>query len=245
MCMCINNISVVRPFCFLTLLFFSACSDVSDTAPNTLSEKEKKEGWELLFDGRSLSNWHVYNQGNVPSAWVVHGGVLYCDPDSDFKKGDLVTDKEFENYELTFDWQLEKAGNSGVFVNVQERPDIDATYHSGPEYQLLEDSHADFDKPLKRSGCLYTFFPQKNFVNTKTAGRWNQSRIVQKNGKAEFYLNGKITAQVDFDSTVWKNLIPKSVFKDYPEFGKHNKGRIALQDWSRGVSFRNIKVRQL
>ncbi len=244
-CMYIHNISVIQPICFLTLLFFSACDNVVDTAPNTLSENEKKEGWELLFDGRSLSNWHVYNQGNISSAWVVHGGVLYCDPDSDFKKGDLVTDKEFENYELSFDWQLEKAGNSGVFVNVQERSDIDATYHSGPEYQLLEDTHADYDKPLKRSGCLYTFFPQKNFVNTKTAGRWNHSRIVQKNGKAEFYLNGTMTAEVDFNSKAWKNLAAKSAFKDYPEFGKHSKGRIALQDWSRGVSFRNIKVRQL
>jgi len=241
----INNINVIKLFCLSILLSFSACGDSMDTAPNTLSDDEKQAGWELLFDGKSLSNWHVYNRGNTSSAWVVRGGVLYCDSNSDLKKGDLVTDKEFENYELTFDWQLERAGNSGVFVNVQERPDIDATYHSGPEYQLLEDSHADFEKPLKRSGCLYTFFPQKNFVNTKKVGQWNHSRIIQKNGKTEFYLNGNMTAQVAFNSTTWKNLVTRSAFKDYPEFGKHSKGRIALQDWSRGVSFRNIKIRQL
>lgn len=241
----IKNRNVIKVLCFSVLSFFVACADVADTTPNTLSENEKEEGWELLFDGRSLSNWHVYNRGSVPSAWVVQNGVLYCNPNSDLKKGDLVTDREFENYELIFDWQLEKAGNSGVFVNVQEEPNIDATYHSGPEYQLLEDSHADFDKPLKRSGCLYTFFPQKNFVNTKKAGQWNHSRIIQKNGKTEFYLNGNMTAQVDFNSTAWKNLVARSAFKDYPEFGKHNKGRIALQDWSRGVSFRNIKIRPL
>lgn len=244
-CIHIKNIKVIKLVCVLVLSFFAACGDVANTEPNTLSEKEKKEGWELLFDGRSLSNWHVYNRGNTPSAWIVQGGVLYCDPNSDLKKADLVTDEEFENYELTFDWQLEKAGNSGVFVNVQEQPHSDATYHSGPEYQLLEDSHADFDKPLKRPGCLYTFFPQKNFVKTKIVGEWNHSRIKQINGKTEFYLNGKMTAQVDFNSTTWKKLVSSSAFRDYPAFGKHSKGRIALQDWSRGVSFRNIKIRQL
>lgn len=232
-------------FSLSVLLLFAACGAATNTLPNTLSESEKEKGWELLFDGKSFANWHIYNQDKVSSAWVINDGVLYCDPDSDFKKGDLVTDSEFENFELVFDWKLEKEGNSGVFINVQERPNINATYHSGPEYQLLEDSHVDFDKPLKRSGCLYTFFPQKNFVNTKSRGQWNHSRIVQNNGKAEFYLNGTLTAQVDFNSAMWKNLIPKSVFKDYPEFGKHSKGRIALQDWSRGVYFQNIKIRQL
>ena len=232
-------------FClfFLVLSSFWSCGPADPTMLNTLSEKEKEEGWSLLFDGKSLVNWHVYNKGNAPSAWVVQEGILYCDPNSDATKGDLVTDQEFENYELIFDWRIEKAGNSGVFVNVQERPDIDATYHSGPEYQLLEDSHADFDKPLKRPGCLYTFFPQKNFVHTKTTGQWNHSRIVQKDGKVVFYLNGVMTAEVDFHSKEWKAMLPKSTFKNYPEFGIHSKGRIALQDWSRGVAFRNIKVR--
>lgn len=239
-----NRLNIV--FYLFAVLLFARCSDSSNNVPNTLSDSEKENGWELLFDGKSLTNWHIYNQGDVPSAWVINDGVLYCDPNLDFKKGDLVTDSVFENYELVFDWKLEKAGNSGVFINVQEQPDIDATYHSGPEYQLLEDSHVDFDKPLKRSGCLYTFFPQKNFVNTKSRGQWNHSRIVQRDGQAEFYLNGTLTAQIDFNADAWKSMASKSIaFKDYPEFGKHSKGRIGLQDWSRGVSFQNIKIKQL
>lgn len=232
-------------FSVFVLLLIIACDDRGDRVPNTLSESEKEKGWELLFDGESFANWHIYNQGNVPSAWVIDNGVIYCDPNSDLRKGDLVTDREFENFELVFDWKLEKEGNSGVFINVQELPNIDATHYSAPEYQLLEDSHVDYDKPLKRSGCLYELFPQKNFVKTKSKGQWNHSRIVQNNGKATFYLNGTLTAQVDFNSSTWKNLITKSVFKNYPEFGKHTKGRIALQDWSRGVCFQNIKIRQL
>ena len=238
-----NNIHLFLALFVLPLVI--ACKDRGSGTPNTLSEQEKAKGWELLFDGKSFTNWHIYNQGNVPSAWVIDNGAIYCDPNSDLRKGDLVTDREFENFELVFDWKLEKEGNSGVFINVQERSDIDATHYSGPEYQLLEDSHVDYEKPLKRSGCLYEFFPQKNFVKTKGKGQWNHSRIVQNKGTTEFYLNGTLTAEVDFDSSTWKNLIAKSVFKNHPEFGQHTKGRIALQDWSRGVYFQNIKIRQL
>ncbi|NQD69427.1 DUF1080 domain-containing protein [Sphingobacterium shayense] len=228
----------------LSSVVFFACSSPEEE-PNKLTEEEKETGWELLFDGKSLNNWHIYNKKNIPAPWVVQNGTIYCDPTSDTQKGDLISNNTYENYEFTFEWKLEKEGNSGVFINVIEDPTIDATYHSGPEYQLLDDAHVDFDKPLKRSGCLYTFSPQKNFVNTKPRNEWNQSRIVQKDGKVTFYLNDVMTAETDFNSSEWKAQVTRSAFKNYPEFGKNTKGKIALQDWSRGVSFRNIKIRNL
>ncbi|WP_293945108.1 MULTISPECIES: 3-keto-disaccharide hydrolase [unclassified Sphingobacterium] len=229
---------------FIGSLFYSCKNDMS--APNTLSEKEQEEGWQLLFDGTTLNNWHTYNnEKKVPTAWVVRNGTIYCDPNNQSQKYDLVSNSDYKNYEFKFEWKLEKEGNSGIFVNVQERPDINATYHSGPEYQLLADSHPDFDKPLKRAGCLYTFLPQQNFVNTKAKDDWNQSSIVQKDGKITFYLNGTATAEMDFNSQKWQDLVKHSTFKDFPEFGKHTSGKLALQDWSRGVSFRNLKIKQL
>nr|WP_288810567.1 DUF1080 domain-containing protein [uncultured Sphingobacterium sp.] len=229
---------------FIGSLFYSCKNDTS--APNTLSEKEQEEGWQLLFDGTTLNNWHTYNnEKKAPTAWVVRNGAIYCDPNNESQKYDLVSNSDYRNYEFKFEWKLEKEGNSGIFVNVQERPDINATYHSGPEYQLLADSHPDFDKPLKRAGCLYMFLPQQNFVNTKAKDAWNQSSIVQKDGKITFYLNGTVTAEMDFNSQKWKDLVKHSTFKDFPEFGKHTSGKLALQDWSRGVSFRNIKIKQL
>lgn len=228
----------------LGCLFYSCKNDTS--TPNTLTNEEKNEGWELLFDGSTLNHWHTYNnEKKAPNAWVVKNGTIYCDPGSESQKYDLVSDAEYKNYEFKFEWKLEKEGNSGVFVNVQERPDINATYHSGPEYQLLADSHPDFDKPLKRAGCLYMFLPQQNFVNTKAGNDWNQSSIIQKDGKITFYLNGKVTAEMDFTSAKWKDLVKHSTFKDYPEFGQYVNGKLALQDWSRGVSFRNLKIKKL
>lgn len=213
--------------------------------PNTLSDKEQAEGWVLLFDGKSLDRWHVYNQTENNPAWMIKDGAIYCDPNNQSNKGDLVSNESYQNYEFQFDWKLEKEGNSGIFINVQEKPGIDATWQSGPEYQLLEDSHADFAIPQKKAGCLYTFLPQQNFVNTKSKGEWNRSKIIQKDGKVTFMLNDKITAEMDFNSEKWKNMVQQSHFKDFPEFGKNTSGKIALQDWSRGVSFRNLKIKTL
>ena len=224
------------------ILIFNSCSQKT-TIPNTLSLQEQQEGWILLFNGKNLDGWHLYNSTGQKSAWVVGNGFIYCDPNSAEDRHDLVSDLEYENYELKFQWQLEKEGNSGIFINVKEDTSIAQTYFSGPEYQLLEDSNMDYNMPLKRSGCLYNFTPQLNAARTKIAGEWNESRIVQNNGKIEFYLNGQLTAQTDFNSKEWKDLVSKSNFKDYPYFGRFTKGHLAFQDWSRGVSLRNIKIR--
>lgn len=241
------NLNLFKNFLLILCIgcLFNSCKS-DKSAPNTLTEQEQKEGWQLLFDGTTLNNWHTYNnEKNAPTAWVVKNGTIYCNPNDESQKFDLVSDKVYKNYEFKFEWKLEKEGNSGVFINVQERPDINATYHSGPEYQLLADSHPDFDKPLKRAGCLYMFLPQQNFVNTKAKDDWNQSSIVQKDGKVTFYLNGTVTAEMDFNSQKWQNMVKHSTFKDFPEFGKHTSGKLALQDWSRGASFRNLKIKQL
>lgn len=227
----------------ISLCILNSCSSSNET-PNTLSDKEQSEGWELLFNGKNLDGWHLYNKG-VNSAWLVSDGVIYCDPNNESNKADLVTDKSYENYDLRFEWKLEKEGNSGIFINVQEDSTIAQTYFSGPEYQLLDDAHMDSDLPLKKSGCLYNFTPQMNIAHTKKRDKWNESRIVQKDGKIEFYLNDQQTAKMDFNSKEWQDMVARSNFKEHPHFGKHSKGHLALQDWSRGVSFRNIKIKQL
>lgn len=215
--------------------------------PNELTAQEKKEGWSLLFDGKTTNGWHLYNKGKTPSAWIVQKGELYCDPTlTSAVHGDLVTDKEYENYDLRFEWKISTAGNSGVFVNVKESKDIPTAWASGPEYQLLEKSHYDYNaNPKKRAGCLYSFQSQKNAATDKPVGQWNQSRIVQKNGKIQFYLNGTLTAEEDFKSEKWKKMVADSHFKTFPEFGKYTKGHLTLQDWAKGISFRNIKIKQL
>jgi hypothetical protein len=224
-----------------------ATQSFTEQKPNSLTTKEQKEGWSLLFDGKSTNGWHLYNKGKISSAWNVKNGELYCKAeDYQAQHGDLISDKQFENYDLKFDWKIVKAGNSGVFINVQENKELPTAWASGPEYQLLEKSHNDHTaNPAKRAGCLFNLYPQKNQVLPKGPGEWNQSRIRQVNGKVEFYLNGVLTASEDFKSEKWKKAVAGSNFKTFPEFGKHTKGHLALQDWANGISFKNIKIKQL
>lgn len=227
----------------LTVAIITSCNSPK-LKDNELSGQEKEQGYQLLFDGKTLNGWHLYNQGNVSSGWVASDGELRCLPGTDARHGDLVTDQDFENYELSFDWKISKEGNSGVFINVLERPDIPTAWASGPEYQLLEKSHHDYDKEMKRAGCLYNFSPQLNSAEVKLPNEWNHSVIKQQNGKIEFMLNGIITAKEDFNSIHWKKAVANSNFKNFPEFGKQLKGRIALQDWNKGIAFKNIKIKK-
>ncbi len=221
---------------------------IKNKVHNQLLDIEKEQGWQLLFDGKTLNGWHLYNNADSTrlSAWEVRKGTLFCNATDETKVfGDLVTDAAFENYELVFDWQMALRGNGGVFINVQETPEYEATYNTGPEYQLLEPEHMDTKTPLKRPGCLWGLSPQLNTVEAKPVGQWNTTRIIQKEGKIQFYLNGTLTAEEDFMSRDWGTKIANSRFKDAPGFGKATQGKIALQNWYFESWFRNMKIREL
>ncbi|NHA03690.1 DUF1080 domain-containing protein [Mucilaginibacter sp. HC2] len=228
----------------ISVVIFNCYAYTTDQS-NKLSAKERAQGWKLLFDGRSVTGWHQYNSQAPFTRWKAKDGQLFCDPLDKAGVGDLITDQEYKNFDLKFEWKLPKGGNSGVFINVLEKKEIPTAWASGPEYQLLDDANPDFAKPQSRSGCLYGFAPQKNKVKSKPSDAWNHSEIKQKNGKVQFYLNGVLTAEEDFTSKKWADKVANSHFKGFPEFGKHISGHIALQDWATGISFRNIKIREL
>lgn len=224
----------------INIIFLIGCTG----SHNQLTSEEKKQGWILLFDGKTTNGWHGYNKTEVPSVWVAKDGELQCDPTkrTELEVTDLVTDQSYENYELQFEWKISEGGNSGVFINVQEKKELMAAWMTGPEYQLLEKAHVDFDKPEKKPGSLYAFTKEPATVTNKKAGEWNQSTIKQVNGVIEFYLNGVRTVKQDLTSQDWKDAVAQTHFKAYPEFAMITKGHIALQDWQKPVSFRNIKL---
>lgn len=248
--------------CFFTICFVSCKSDkktediswrtkqtaLDNQVHNRLLDVEKEQGWELLFDGASLNGWHLYNKPDSThlSAWEVKDGMLYCNAvDESRVFGDLVTDKEFKDYELEFEWQMAFRGNGGVFINVQEAPQFEATYRTGPEYQLLDPAHMDTQTPKKQAGSLWGVSPQTNAAAAKPNGQWNSAKIIQKDGKIEFYLNGILTAQEDLNSPEWKQKLVQSNFKDNSDFGRMTQGKIALQNWYFESWFRNMKIREL
>lgn len=216
---------------------------------NTLTKQEQQEGWQLLFDGQSLQGWHIYNKGNIDSKWTVSHGELVCDP---YKKtglfGDLTSDSIYGDFELQLDWKVFKSGNSGVFINVNEDSLYAAAFATGLEMQLLDNEHAEHRHQIDSThwaGCLYAVDCMASNSKPKPYGEWNQSRIVQKDGTVSFWLNGKPTFEQATRTADFINRVAESPMKAYPDFGKLHSGRIALQNHTDSVSFRNIKIRKL
>lgn len=252
---------------FLLLAVMAACNDAgnaeaeapktdtmanntSGPAANALTDAEKAEGWALLFDGSSKNGWHVYNKTSDGAAWKVEGDALWLDSNYrvDGKRaggGDLVTDEEYENFELSLEWKIGKGGNSGIIFLVHEDPKYGATYYTGPEMQVLDNAgHADANINKHRAGDLYDLISAAP-ETVKPQGEWNQVRIVVNKGTLEFYLNGpKVVTTTLWDDN-WNKMVAASKFKAWKDFATFRKGRIALQDHDDPVWYRNIKIKKL
>jgi cytochrome c len=219
-------------------------------ADNELSNREKAEGWKLLFDGKSTTGWHKYNAEGIGAAWKVQQGTLVLDgvknKDGNITDGgDIITDEEYENFELQIEWKISEAGNSGILFNVVADKKYDYIWLTGPEMQVLDDArHPDSRYVKHRAGDLYDMISAQ-FIAVKPAGEWNKARLLIKNGKVQHWLNGHKIVEYTMFTEEWKKLIAGSKFKDMPDFGKAKKGHIALQDHNDKVWYKNIKIRKL
>lgn len=217
---------------------------MSATAQNTLSAKEKRDGWQLLFDGKSTDGWKSWKSDKVNDRWKVANGELYLDK-SVKEGGDLVTTKEYKDYELALEWKISECGNSGIIFNVVDDEKYKNTYQTGPEMQVLDNTcHPDAKIDKHRSGDLYDLIACSK-ETVKPAGEWNKVRIVSKNAKMEFWLNDTKVVSFTMHTPEWDEMVANSKFKTMPDFGKALQGHIALQDHGDPVWFRNIKIKEL
>lgn len=226
----------------LTLLFSVTNTDA---APGAVPKKGK---WQTLFDGKTLAGWHTYLKAGQPVSdkWAVEDGTIHLTAG---RAGDLVTDKEYGDFELEIEWKIAEGGNSGIIFHVQEDPKYRNTYETGPEMQVLDDErHPDAKAGRdgnRTAGSLYDLQKPVTPMAAKPAGEWNKARLVISNGKAEQYLNGKKTAEYATSGPEWDKMVAESKFKNWAAFGKSQTGKIALQDHGNQVWYRNIRIREL
>lgn len=221
-----------------------------DEKPNTLSEKEKAQGFRLLFDGQTTTGWHSFNKTEAGTAWKVKDGALYLDTT---KKdgwqtsggGDLVTEKTYTNFHLKLEWKISEAGNSGIIFLVQEDGKHEHTWQTGPEMQIADNAKNEDGSIIKhQAGDLYDLISCSQ-QTVKPAGEWNKAEIIVKDGALTMMLNGVRVVSTTLWGDTWKTLINNSKFKDMPDFGKFRSGKIALQDHGNMVAFRNIRINEL
>ncbi len=208
-------------------------------AANQLSEKERAEGWRLLFDGKTTKGWRGYKNDKMPEGWEVVDGALARTKGG----GDIVTEQQFDSFELAIDWKISEAGNSGIMYRVSEQ--FGAPYETGPEYQVLDNAkHPDGRHPETTAGSCYALYAPTRDV-TRPVGQWNTARIVVNGNHVEHWMNGEKLVAYEISSADWESLVKKSKFASMPHFGREPKGYIDLQDHGNRVEYRNIKIRPL
>ena len=210
---------------------------------NVLTPEEKAEGWQLLFDGKSLDNWKKFNDGEV-QGWKIVDGILENSGVGSDHGGDIITKKNFKDFILTLEWKISPKSNSGVFYHVQENV-VDAIYKSGPEYQLIDGK--GWPDPLhdyQYSGAAYAMYPPQN-AQVKPVGEWNFTKIVVKGPHVEHWLNGRKVVEYELWSEDWLKRKSEGKWKDEPYYGMAKEGHIGLQDHGGLTSFRNIKIKEL
>ncbi len=219
--------------------------DLTENLPNQLTSEEVAGGWELLFDGKKIEHWRSYNSDTFPT----QGWYIDVEKNLIVEKGggDLVTKRKFESFDLKLDFQLSALANSGIFYRVLEKNDT-SIWCNAIEYQLLDpkvlENSKDFLLEKHATGDVYDLISTDN-ENKVSIGKWNQARIIVLNNYVEHWLNGKLILEYKLDTDDWQNLILKSKFRNYPNFGKTTVGHIGLQEHGSVVKFRNLKIKEL
>jgi len=219
---------------------------------NSLSKKEKRDGWMLLFDGQTSAGWMNAITKSFPTGgWEIKDGMLVFDPESRKQKGgggDIVTTDKFRNFELKVDFMYTRGGNSGIKYFIDTEANNGTLASIGCEYQVLDDrNHPDAKAGINGNRTLaglYDLIPPKpktdNGENT-----WNTAKIVVNDNKVQHWLNGQITVEYERGNQAWKDLVAKSKYNNSLGFGEVQEGRILLQDHGDLVYFKNIKIREI
>lgn len=221
----------------LALVGFTRAADDKDAPPNTLSAQEMKDGWKLLFDGKSLDGWRVFKKEDA-KGWTVKDGTLYLEKPG---AGDLMTKEKYGNFEMTIDWKIETGNNSGLIYRVSEEGGT--TYVSGPEMQIANHK-ADAKLGKNDGGSLYDMYaPTSNPL--KPADQWNTFKVVCNGKHIEQWVNGVKVVDCDIGSDDWNKRLEASKWKKEKLFATQPAGHIALQDHGSKLAFRNVKIKLL
>jgi hypothetical protein len=220
--------------------------------PNTVSEREKADGWKLLWDGKTATGWRGAKLAAFPQkGWTIKDGALIVAETGGGEAaagGDIVTVGEYENFELIVEFNITKGANSGIKYFVDTELNKGEGSSIGCEYQILDDAvHPDAKLGVhgnRTLAGLYDMIPPVG-VRFNGVGEWNRARIVVQGKHVEHWLNGFKTVEYERATQMWRALVDHSKYTVWPAFGERPKGHILLQDHGNTVSFRSIKIREL
>jgi hypothetical protein len=205
--------------------------------------------WHYLFNGESVDELRGYKMQDFPfGAWKIENHALVAQ--TDVPNVDFLTKETYTDFDLTFEWAVSKAGNSGVFYNVQENSAHQSGNGNSPnwldnfEMQLLDDIDFNDHEPRRSAGSLYDLIAPQN-KQLKKAGDFNTARLLVNHGHVEQWLNGKKVVEYELGSKELTDLINGSKYKNNPNFAKSVSGHIMFQHHGQKVWLKNIKIKRL
>lgn len=227
-------------FSLVYFTFFSVTTGQEENI-NQLTTQEIRDGWQLLFDGKTSNGWKSANSDSFPAkGWAIENGELSVLAGAG--GGDIVTTEQYCSFELTLEFRLTPGANSGIKYFLQLNTSL------GLEYQILDDDlHPDAKEGVggnRTVASLYDLIPAENKI-VHPIGQWNSVRLIVNGNHVRHWLNGRKVVEYERGTQIFRALILKSKYKDIENFGLHEKGHILLQDHGDAVSFRNIKIRIL
>ena len=207
-----------------------------------VTDAERAEGWMVLFDGVSPAGWRGYRKDAFPTkGWVIEDGCLRVQAGGG--GGDIVTKEQWSDFELSLEWKVAPGANSGIIYRVAETRGT--SWQTGPEFQILDDAaHGERLDAKHAAGSLYALVTAQG-KTLRPTGEFNVARVVVKGDHVEHWLNGTKVLEATIAGDAWDALVQKTKFASMPEFARHRRGHIALQDHGNDVWFRRIKIRSL
>jgi hypothetical protein len=240
----------------LTAIIIISCSEKSKNDPlslysqldknaqlNTLTEKEKINGWQLLFDGQNPTGWHGYNMAVFPDCWMMEENALTMTTAGGGESQDIITDKMYKSFAFSLEFKLSKGANSGIIFQVNEDTKYKFPYETGPEFQILDDVNYDDSQDDQICGANYAMYAPK-IKSTKPFGEWNRILLVVNGNHVTQILNGNIVVEYEKYSDEWNKLRNSGKWTEYPDYGKYDIGHISLQNHGTRVWYRNIKIKE-
>jgi hypothetical protein len=212
------------------------------------AKAQEDHKWHYLFNGKGINELRGYQMDTFPDAWKIEDGALVAQ--TDVPNVDLVSKEIYTNFDLTLEWAVSKAGNSGIFYNVQENSAHQSHNGNSPnwldnfEFQLLDDIDFNDHAPIRSAGSLYDLIIPVN-KTLKPVGEFNTARLLVNHGHVEQWVNGKKVVEYELNSKEINDLIAKSKYRDNPNFAKSTSGHLMFQHHGQKVWLRNIRVKRL
>lgn len=219
---------------------------------NTISDREAKDGWKLLWDGKTTNGWRGAKLDAFPDkGWVINDGILKVlkgDGGESTNGGDIVTTRPYKNFMLKVDFKITKGANSGIKYFVDTNLNKGAGSAIGCEFQILDDKNHP-DAKLGRDGnrtlgSLYDLIAAP-VDKPYRSGFFNTAMVVVQGNHVEHWLNGVKIVEYERNNDEWNALVQTSKYKDWPNFGNAEEGLLLLQDHGDEVWFQNVKIKEL